>query len=137
MIVLCTIWHEKVNGSGFHAKAKNRKPQLYLLKILSEISGRRSVLFFWKPRVLKSSVFLILKHYLSIKFDWSKCLQEIVLVHHFAIPLIFFLCKCVYKNFAIFTNSGITTEGGHYSLVNNVLGGQNPPVNNVRGDNIP
>ena len=29
------------------------------------------------------------------------------------------------------------TEGGHYSPVNNVLGGQNPPVNNARGDNIP
>jgi hypothetical protein len=29
------------------------------------------------------------------------------------------------------------TEGGHDSLVNNVLGGQNPPVNNVRGDDIP
>ena len=29
------------------------------------------------------------------------------------------------------------TEGGHYSPVNNVLGGQNPLVNNVREDNIP
>ena len=29
------------------------------------------------------------------------------------------------------------TEGGHYSLVNNVLGGQNSLVDNVRGDNIP
>ena len=28
-------------------------------------------------------------------------------------------------------------KGGHYSLVNNVLGGQNPPVNNVRGKKFP
>ena len=28
----------------------------------------------------------------------------------------------------------IFTEGGHYSLVNNVLGGQYSPVNKVRGD---
>ena len=26
------------------------------------------------------------------------------------------------------------TEGGHYSLANNVLGGQNSLVDNVRGD---
>ena len=30
--------------------------------------------------------FLILKHYLSINIGWSKCLQEIVLVHHFVTP---------------------------------------------------
>ena len=29
LMVLCTIWHKKVNGSGFHAKGKSRKPQFY------------------------------------------------------------------------------------------------------------
>ena len=30
LVVLCTIWHEKVNGGGFHSKESNKKPQLYL-----------------------------------------------------------------------------------------------------------
>ena len=36
--------------------------------------------------IFKDQSFPILKHYLSVKFGWSKCLQEIVLVHHFAVP---------------------------------------------------
>ena len=27
LVVLCTIWHEKVNGNCFHMKGINRKPQ--------------------------------------------------------------------------------------------------------------
>ena len=30
LAVLCIIWHEKVNGSCFHTKGINRKPQLYI-----------------------------------------------------------------------------------------------------------
>ena len=44
--------------------------------------------------------FLILKHYLSVKFGWSKCLQEIVLVHHFAVP--FFPMQICVQNFCHF-----------------------------------
>ena len=53
--------------------------------------------------------FLILKHYLSIKFGWSECLQEIVyyatFLYHFS------LCKCTYKILPILQTSGITTIG--------------------------
>ena len=30
LMALCTIWHEKVNGGGFHSKGTHRKPQLHL-----------------------------------------------------------------------------------------------------------
>jgi hypothetical protein len=30
--------------------------------------------------------FLILKHYLSTEFGWSKCSQEIILLCHFSVP---------------------------------------------------
>ena len=44
--------------------------------------------------------FLILKHYLNVKFGWSKCMQEIVLVHHFAVP--FFPMQMCVQNFCNF-----------------------------------
>ena len=30
LVILCTIWHERVNGSCLHVKGINRKPQLYI-----------------------------------------------------------------------------------------------------------
>ena len=30
LVVLGTIWHEKVSGSCFHTKGINHKPQLYI-----------------------------------------------------------------------------------------------------------
>ena len=45
---LGTIWHEKVNGDGFHSKGISCKPQLYLQRVQSEISGRKIIPFFGK-----------------------------------------------------------------------------------------
>ena len=61
-----------------------------------------------KLEFLESSVFSDSETLFKYKNWWSKCLQEIVLVHHFIVP--FFLYKWVYKNFAIFANSGIPSK---------------------------
>ena len=77
LVVLCTIWHEKVNGSCFHTKVnhnfifKDFKVEFPVEPLLHSLGN----IDFWN---LLS--FLILKHYLSIKFGWRKFLQEIVLL---------------------------------------------------------
>ena len=82
---VCTIWYEK--GNVVVSKQKEKiKTTTSSLKILKWILVWYLFYSLGNHDFWNLQSFLILKHYLSVKFGWSKCLQEIVLVHHFAVP---------------------------------------------------
>ena len=60
-----------------------------------------------KLEFLELSVFSDSETLFKCKNWWSKCLQEIVLVHHFIVPC--FPIQMSVQKFSIFANSGIPT----------------------------
>ena len=82
-MVVVSTQNEKVVNHNFILKEFKVK---FLVEKLLHSLGNHD---FWNLQA-----FLILKHYLSIKIGWNKCLQEIVLVHHFAVPF-FLMPMCV------------------------------------------